>query len=223
MIDLDGTLIDTAPDLIEAANRMLSDLRLPPRPADEITSFIGQGLRNLVARCVGPQVTADAAAFAQAFAIYERHYAAVSGQLSAVYPGAREGLDSFRAQGLRLACVTNKLAEFTLPLLARFGFKDDFDLVVSGDTTISKKPEPGPLLYACAEFGLPPTSVLMLGDSPNDTEAARRAGCPVACLPYGYREGLEVRELDCDVIVSTLAEAARLVQAGNAGQEAGQK
>jgi phosphoglycolate phosphatase len=218
IIDLDGTLIDTAPDLTAAANGMLRELGLPPRSLAEVTSFIGKGISNLVARSVGDAVAADSRNFDSALARFEAHYREVSGQFAAVFPGVREGLADFHAQGLRCACMTNKAAQFTEPLLARIGLRENFELVVSGDTLSKKKPDPLPLLYICEHFGVAPASALAIGDSPNDTQAARAPGCPVVCVPYGYREGLEVRELDCDAIVSTLAEAASVIRNENAAR-----
>ena len=216
IIDLDGTLLDTAPDLAAAANRMLAELRLPPRGLDEVTAFVGQGIRNLVLRCIGDAGAADARVANRALTAFTRHYEDISGCNTRIFPGVREGLDALRAQGIWVACITNKAEEFTLPLLAQFGLGDDFDLVLSGDTLARKKPDPLPLQFACRRFGIAPAAALVIGDSPNDTVAARAAGCPVACVPYGYREGREVRDLDCDVIVSTLAAAASLIQASNA-------
>jgi phosphoglycolate phosphatase len=220
IIDLDGTLVDTAPDLAAAANRMLRDLDLPPRSLVEVTSFIGKGIPNLVARCVGDVYAADSGKFEMALARFEAHYREVSGQFAAVFPGVREGLAEFHAQGLRCACMTNKAEQFTKPLLAKLGLREDFALVVSGDTLAKKKPDPLPLSYVCERFDVAPAAALVIGDSPNDTLAARAAGCPVVCVPYGYREGLEVRELDCDAIVSTLAEASSLIRNENALREA---
>jgi phosphoglycolate phosphatase len=218
IIDLDGTLVDTVPDIAEAANRMLAGLNLPRRPETEIASFVGKGIRNLVARCI---VSTDAGRLDAATAVFERHYADTSGTLSRVYPGVREGLDALHRLRLPLACVTNKAASFTGPLLEHFGMIDDFKLVVSGDTLEKKKPDPAPVLHVCRQFGVAPQATLSIGDSPNDTQAARAAGCPVVCVPYGYREGLEVRELDCDAIVSSLEAAAELVQSSNSANAPG--
>jgi phosphoglycolate phosphatase len=215
IVDLDGTLLDTAPDIAEAANRMLLELSLPARDRAEVADFIGQGLRVLVARCIGSAKAPESGAVDRALAVFERHYSAVSGSGTRVFPGAREGLVAMRALGIRLACITNKAEKFTLPLMERFDLGGEFDLVVSGDMLARKKPDPLPLQFVCGQFGVAPAAALMIGDSPNDTLAARAAGCPVACVPYGYREGREVRDLDCDAIVSTLAAAASLIQASN--------
>jgi phosphoglycolate phosphatase len=216
IIDLDGTLIDTAPDIAEAANRMLRELGRPARSADEVASFIGQGIAKLVSRCID----GDSADQAKALASFQRHYAETSGKFSQLFAGVREGLDAMRAQNLRRSCITNKAEQYTLPLLEQLRLKADFELIVSGDTLARKKPDPMPLQFVCDRFGIAPAAALMIGDSRNDTQAARAAGCPVVCVPYGYREGLEVRDLDCDAIVSTLVEAAALIQEVNSGARA---
>jgi phosphoglycolate phosphatase len=213
MIDLDGTLLDTVPDIATAAERMLSALNLPPRSPEEIRSFIGQGIPNLVARCLhGRAVRARAEAMqAEALALFQDFYFEESGRRTAVYPGVLDGLERMRAMRLRLACVTNKVARFTVPLLEHMGLAGYFELVVSGDTLARKKPDPMQLAHVCAEFALAPAAALLIGDSVNDALAARAAGCPVLCVSYGYNEGGEVHNLDCDAIVESLSEAANIL------------
>ena len=214
MIDLDGTLLDTVPDLAAAADRMLAALGLPARTQAEVRSFIGKGIPNLVRRCL--QASAGAARAealqAEALALYHDFYFEESGRRTTVYPGVLEGLAQFRAMGLRLACVTNKAARFTLPLLEQKVLAPYFELVVSGDTLLRKKPDPMQLTYICAAFALAPEKVLLIGDSANDALAARAAGCPVLCVSYGYNEGGDVRNLDCDAIVESLSEAANILK-----------
>jgi len=147
----------------------------------------------------------------RALEIFERCYTAVNGRYTTFYPGVIEGLDYFRDMGLPLACVTNKSGRFTRPLLEMTGLAARFTTVVAGDTLPQKKPDPAPLLHVCRQFEIAPADMLMIGDSQNDIGAARAAGCPVFCVPYGYSEGRDVRELDSDAIVSTLLDAARLV------------
>ena len=214
MIDLDGTLLDTVPDLAAAAERMLAALSLPARTEEEIRSFIGKGIPNLVQRCLpGHAVGARAEALqAEALALFQDFYFEESGRRTAVYPGVLEGLARLRAMHLHLACVTNKAARFTVPLLERMGLAPYFELVVSGDTLARKKPDPMQLTYICAELGLAPAAVLLIGDSVNDAQAARAAGCPVLCVSYGYNEGGDVRDLDCDAVVDSVLDAANLLQ-----------
>jgi phosphoglycolate phosphatase len=113
---------------------------------------------------------------------------------------------------LRRACVTNKAERFTRALLEQLELTRCFEQVIAGDTLPQKKPDPQPLLHACHGFGIAPGDMLMIGDSANDVEAARAAGCPVFCVDYGYNEGRDVRELDVDAIVASLIEATRLIQ-----------
>ena len=214
MLDLDGTLLDTLPDLSAAAARMLADLDLPACSEADIGRFVGKGIPNLVRRCLEASAGAQRVQVLQdrALALFQDHYFEESGKRSSVYPGVLQGLAALRAQPLRLACVTNKAERFTLPLLASSGLADYFELVVSGDTLQSKKPEPGQLLHICRHFDLEPQRVLMVGDSANDALAARAAGCPVICVSYGYKEGGDVHDLDCDAIVDTLSQAADIIR-----------
>ena len=214
MVDLDGTLLDTLPDIAIAAGRMLAVLGLRPCSRDEIRSFIGKGIPNLVQRCLqaGAADTRAAALQAEALTLFQEFYLQESGRLSAVYPGVIEGLAQMRAMRLRLACITNKAARFTLPLLEQKGLAPYFDLVVSGDTLARKKPDPMQLAHVCAVFALAPGAALLIGDSANDAIAARAAGCPVWCVSYGYSGAGEVHNLECDAIVNSLSEAANILQ-----------
>jgi phosphoglycolate phosphatase len=211
LFDLDGTLLDSAPDLAAAANRMLAELGLAPRDPAVIATYIGKGIPRLVERTLtgALDATADAALFARALPIYERYYAEESGRRSVPYPGVVDGLRMLREAGLPLACITNKAERFTVDLLERTGLNGFFGAVVCGDTVARKKPDPEPVLAACARLGVRPAEALMIGDSANDVQAARAAACPVWCVPYGYNEGRPVESLDCDAIVPDLAEAAR--------------
>ena len=203
LIDLDGTLLDTAPDLAAAANRMLAELGLPPRTVTDIGSYIGKGVPALVRRALP-----EPHLFDQALPLFERYYAEESGRSSVPYPGAREGVASLRALGLRLACVTNKPERFTQTLLEAF---EPFDALVCGDHVARKKPAPDAVLLACERLGVAPREALFIGDSQNDVDAARAAGCAVWCVPYGYNEGRPATSLTCDRIVQTLEEAAAVI------------
>lgn len=207
-IDLDGTLLDTVPDLAAAANAMLRELGRPELPIETIAGFIGRGIPKLVARCL-PDL--DDAAVEQAQAIFRRHYAVENGRRSRLFPGVLEGLQALRAAELPLAVITNKAAAFTEPLLLASGLSGWFRFAVSGDSLPHKKPHPAQLLHACERMGTSPAENLHIGDSHHDAVAARAAGCPVFIVPYGYNEGKDVQGIDCDAIVASLAEAARRI------------
>ena len=216
VIDLDGTLLDTAPDLADAAMAMAEELGLPAIDLATVKTYIGNGVSRLVKRVLTRDMSAepDVALFGRALPAYEKHYGANVSRKSRVFPGVLEGLAAFKQAGFRLACITNKAERFTLPLLRDTQLLDYFELVLSGDTLPKKKPDPLPLLHACEHFGIQPAELLLIGDSLNDAQAARAAACPVFCVPYGYNRGRDVAELDVDAIVPSLAEAAKIVVKG---------
>lgn len=213
MIDLDGTLLDTIPDLAVAANMMLKELGMPVLPESTIRNFVGKGINNLIERTLTNSMDGkpDAGLFQRALPVYEKSYHAVNGKHTTIYPGVKEGLDLLRAQGYPLVCVTNKSERFTLPLLEYVSMTDYFVSVVAGDTLPQKKPDPAPLLHACRQLQVAPADMLMIGDSMNDAQAARAAGCPIFCVTYGYNEGHDVHTLDVDAIVASLVDATRLI------------
>lgn len=215
LIDLDGTLLDTIPDLAAAANAMLAELGAAQLPLADIATFVGKGTEVLVRRCLTDErvrLPADDAGTARALAVFNRHYHAVNGRAARLYPGVLKGLRAFREQGARLAVVTNKPTEFTFPLLESSGLAEWFSVVVCGDTCPRKKPDPLPLLHACELLGCPPGRALAIGDSINDALAARAAGITVLAVPYGYNEGRDIHSLDIDGIVFGLDEAAAWAQ-----------
>lgn len=214
MIDLDGTLLNTADDLALAANRMLHDLGMPQQSTETIRSYIGKGIQKLVKRTLTGQLDGepDAALFAKALPIYEKHYAECLSVNTRPYPGVIEGIKALQQAGIRLTCITNKAEAFTIPLLRATGLYDQFEMVLSGDSLPKKKPDPMPLTHICKHFDAQPHEALLIGDSLNDAIAARAAGCHVFCVTYGYNEGRNVYELDCDAIVESLIDAARLIK-----------
>jgi phosphoglycolate phosphatase len=213
-IDLDGTLADTIPDLGAAANMMLRELGRPGLGLELLRTFVGKGIPKLVERALAGSLDGDAPADLMecALPIYERCYAEVNGRHTVIYPGVSEGLERLRAMRLPLACVTNKAQRFTRALLEQLQLASYFESIIAGDTLPQKKPDPAQLLHACRGFGVAPAEMLMIGDSVNDVEAARAAGCPVFCVTYGYNEGRDVRELNVDAIVASLIEATRLIE-----------
>lgn len=218
LIDLDGTLMDTAPDLAEAANRMRADFGLPPLAIERIAAFVGKGADVLVHRALTDELNGRAGAddFARGRAAFFRHYHATNGAMAVVFHHVPDALRRLRDCGLKLGCVTNKPREFTVPLLDRMQLASWFDAVVAGDDVPEKKPHPALLLAACARLGVAAGDALMIGDSINDALAARAAGCGVVLVETGYNEGEHVGTLAGSAgvfaIVPTLLDAAQTVE-----------
>ena len=210
LFDLDGTLLHTSPDLAAAASAALAECSLGDIGAEVVERFVGKGIDVLVQRCLRHLGEPDSGAgFDALLAAYWHHYEVLNGRHATPYDGVFDGLNAMRAAGLKLGVCTNKSARFTLPLLERCNMASYFSVVVSGDTTARKKPAPDMIEYAANRWCEPVSSILFIGDSGNDSAAARAAGCPVWVVPYGYNEGEPVQRLDCDGIVSTLFEAAQ--------------
>ena len=212
LFDLDGTLLDTVPDLHAAVCAMLKDLGRPELPVDAIRRYVGRGIANLVKRSLADSLEVaedDAPAPVDALASFRTHYARENGRRTQLFPGVLEGLQAIRAMGLPMAVITNKAEAFTRPLLEMTGLAAYFSVVVSGDNLPKHKPDPMSLVWACGRLNVSPPDALFIGDSVNDFLAARAAGCRVFLLPYGYNEGRDVQELDCDAIVPTVESAVK--------------
>ncbi|MHB1124814.1 MAG: phosphoglycolate phosphatase [Ramlibacter sp.] len=208
IVDLDGTMVDTLGDFEFALNRMLEELALPPVHAGIIARLVGKGSEHLI-RSVLAQVGAAETLFGAAWDSYQRHYLAINGRHSVVYPGVQAGLQALREAGLRLVCLTNKPTAFARPLLQAKDLAGYFELVFGGDAFERKKPDPLPLVKACEALGVPPSRTLAIGDSSNDAQAARAAGCPVVLVTYGYNHGQPVRDVPADGFVDSLADLPR--------------
>ena len=217
IIDLDGTMLDTVPDFHVAITHMRAEFGLAPIGQEQIALMVGKGSENLIRSVLA--LDFDAATVTQHFdaamAAYQRHYLAINGKHTTMYPAVVEGLRAMKEQGLRLACVTNKPMAFAVPLLAQKGLSGFFDVLYGGDSLARKKPDPMPMLQVCADFELAPWQVVAIGDSSNDAEAAIAAGCYLLTLPYGYNHGRPIHEIKSDGIVSTLLEAATLISKHN--------
>jgi len=213
LIDLDGTLVDSVPDLTYCVDEMMARLGRPPRGEPAVRQWVGNGVERLVARALIGQLEGEpeAADFDRALPIFVELYGENTAARSLLYPGVREGLDLLQARGYRLGCVTNKAARFTLPLLEAVGIRDLFELVISGDTLPEKKPSPMPLLYAAEQFGVEPAAALMLGDSVSDVKAARAAGFRIICVSYGYNHGQDIRGAKPDAVIDSFTELVDLL------------
>ncbi|MBK1612156.1 phosphoglycolate phosphatase [Rubrivivax gelatinosus] len=210
IVDLDGTLVDTVGDFELALGHALHDLGYTPVSRAFISHTVGKGTEHLIRRTLA-EAGAPASLYEAADERYRHHYLRINGQASLVYPGAAEGLQALKAMGLKLACVTNKPAAFALPLLEAKGLARWFDLAYGGDAFERKKPDPMPLLKACEALGTLPARTLMIGDSMNDAQAARAAGCRVALVRYGYNHGEPVEAAGADAIVDRIDELPALM------------
>lgn len=214
LIDLDGTLVDSVPDLAFCVDAMMRELGLPERGEAAVRQWVGNGVERLVQRALINAVEGDPepSAFQRALPVFMRLYQDNTSGRSCLYPGVREGLDYLKRAGFRLACVTNKAEQFTLPLLRDMGILDDFELVVSGDTLPVKKPDPAPLLHAAGKLGVTPGESLMVGDSRSDVKAARAAGFPIVCVSYGYNHGEDIRNYSPDAVIDRLDQIQGLLE-----------
>lgn len=217
IVDLDGTMVDTIGDFVQALNHTLTDLQLPLLGADEVEHMVGKGTEHLIRSALravlrqqgrSEEVMGEAVEglFDLALERYMHHYIQINGQYSEVYEGVAQGLQALKDAGLRLACVTNKPLAFTTPLLAAKGLDGLFEVVFGGDSFARKKPDPLPLLKACEALGVNAAKTLMIGDSSNDAQAGRAAGCAVVLVTYGYNHGESVHTVDADGWVDSLTQ-----------------
>lgn len=211
IVDLDGTMVDTVGDFEVALRLALADLGRPPVGREFIARTVGKGSEYLLRRTL-EQVGAPAGLYDEAWARYQHHYLAINGRHSAVYPGVAEGLQALRRRGWRLACITNKPNAFARPLLALKGLAGYFDHVFGGDAFARRKPDPLPLREACKALASLPARTLMVGDSRNDAEAARAAGCPVVLVGYGYNHGEPAASAHPDAVIDRLDELPALLR-----------
>ncbi|WP_019625081.1 phosphoglycolate phosphatase [Thioalkalivibrio sp. ALJT] len=215
LIDLDGTLIDSVPDLAYSVDAMMRELGLPERGEAAVRNWVGNGVERLVKRALLNALDGepDPEVFERALPVFMRIYQENTAGRSPLYPGVREGLDQLKAAGFRLGCVTNKAERFTVPLLREKGILDDFEIVVAGDALPQKKPDPAPLLHAAKELGVDASEALMVGDSKSDVKAARAAGFQIVCMTYGYNHGCDIRAEDPDAVLDRLDELPGLLPA----------
>jgi phosphoglycolate phosphatase len=213
LIDVDGTLVDSVPDLAYCVDEMMKQLDMPVRGEARVRHWVGNGVERLVRRALINQLDGepDEALFQRALPLFEALYAENTSQRSCLYPGVQEALEFLRTCDVHIGCVTNKAAQFTLPILRDLGISDYFEIVICGDTLEKKKPDPMPLLHAAKEMGVSPEQSLMLGDSMSDVKAARAAGFGIVCMSYGYNHGEDIRDYNPDAVVDSMAEIKSVV------------
>ncbi len=199
MFDLDGTLVDTAPEIADTVNAFLEQRGQPPVNATGVRHKIGHGARRLLAAVLEhePDET-EWNEFAQL-------YLARCGRNSRLYPAVRETLAELRRRGVKLALVTNKEQRFTRPVLEAHGLLDALDLLVCGDSLTARKPDPLPLRHCLNKFKVTAARALYVGDSETDVITARNAGVEMWAVPYGYNGGKPIAAAQPDRVIVSLA------------------
>ena len=219
LYDLDGTLLDTAADIMLALNRALAEQGWDAMRESDVRRMIGRGGHVLVERAAQAQGRElDQRTHQDLVERFFHHYGMLEQTHEAVaepYPGVVDGVKRLHAAGLRGAVVTNKQHRFAVELLQRLDLGGYFDVVVGGDTCERRKPDPQPLLYACESLRVDRSQVVSIGDSTNDVQAARAAGIPIVCVTYGYNEGQDPRALPCDAFIDSFTELPALLRLTN--------
>ncbi len=209
LIDLDGTLVDSVPDLAWCMNETLTTFGFPTHDIEKIKTWIGQGATYLIDQAINSEsntLEVHSTTFNNAFTFFLDLYADNLSKRSQLYPFVKETLEWFRQQNIKIGCVTNKNEAFSIPLLSDMGIRDYFEIVISGDTLPLKKPDPAPLLHGAHFFNVSPHNSLMIGDSITDIKAARNAGFPVICTSYGYNHGIDIATANPDAVIDSFAE-----------------
>jgi len=208
MIDVDGTLVDSVPDLAYCVDQMMIRLEMPIRGEERVRHWVGNGVPRLVERALTDELDGfpSQEAFDKAYPIFLDLYAQNSSVRSTLYEGVIEGLDYLKSKDCLLSCVTNKAEQFTLPLLKSLGIIDYFGIVISGDTLEKKKPDPLPLIHGANFFKINPKECLMLGDSVSDVKAARAAGFQIICMSYGYNHGNNIADENPDLVIDSMKQ-----------------
>jgi phosphoglycolate phosphatase len=208
MIDVDGTLVDSVPDLAFCVDELMVALGRPKWGEEKVRQWVGNGVPKLVERSLTGELEGkvDQEDFQKAYPIFLELYKDNTSKRSTLYNGVIEGLDYLQNKGYTLGCVTNKAEAFTHPLLKDLGIFDRFELIISGDTLEKKKPDPLPLLFAAQHFNVSAQECLMLGDSVSDVKASRAAGFDIICMSYGYNHGEDIRLQHPDVVIDSMAE-----------------
>lgn len=206
MIDVDGTLVDSVPDLVFCVDQMMIELDLQLCGEERVRNWVGNGIPKLIERALIDQLDKESISkvYEVAYPIFLKLYSDNSAIRSRLYDGVKEGLDYLKSKGYLLGCVTNKAEQFTNPLLKKMGIYNDFRLIISGDTLDKKKPDPLPLLHGANFFNMQPNECLMLGDSVSDVRAARAAGFDIICMSYGYNHGNNIEDENPDLVIDSM-------------------
>ena len=214
LIDVDGTLVDSVPDLAYCVDEMLKQLGMPTRGEAAVRHWVGNGVERLVKRGLINALDGepDEELYNRALPIFRELYAENTSKRSCLYEGVPEALEFLKTTGVKIGCVTNKASEFTLPILRDLGIADYFETVLCGDMVERKKPDPQPLLMSAEKLGVAPEDSMMLGDSMSDVKAARAAGFAIVCMSYGYNHGEDIRDYNPDAVVDSMAEIKDIIE-----------
>jgi phosphoglycolate phosphatase len=213
VIDLDGTMVDTADDFTASLNGMLAEIDARPVTREEVVGYVGKGSEHLVRSVLSARFSAEEAnaRFAHALDRYQAHYGDVNGRHTRLYPDVEAGLAALARAGVKLACVTNKPHRFAVALLEKYALARYFSVILGGDSVARKKPDPQAMFAACDAMGVAPADTVAIGDSENDALAGRAAGMATLTVPYGYNHGKAIQTINSDGIVASLLEAARFI------------
>lgn len=215
LFDLDGTLINSAPDLARAVNFMLTGLGRETFTEETIDGWVGNGAQMLVKRALSGtreiNKTIDEVLFEKALKSFLAYYAEHLCVSTVAYPNVSTTLKALKDKGYRMAIVTNKPFAFVEPILEGLGLEGLFELVLGGDSLEVKKPDPAPLLYACSNLEVAVENTLMIGDSKNDIQAANSCGMQSIGVTYGYNYGEKIDVHHPTVIINDFAELLELL------------
>lgn len=214
IFDLDGTLVDSVPDLAWSADRTLEELGLPLIGIAKTRDYVGNGLETFVKRFLTQKMNAEPECllFNKAMRVFDEYYTDNVAQFSRLYEGVRLSLDRLQACGIKMALASNKAEKHAHNLLQELQIETYFEVVVGGDTVAIKKPDPMALFYAAKRCHVPITRCIMVGDSRHDIDAAKLAGMQVVAVPYGYNHGADIADFQPDFIVDSLVELPNLLK-----------
>ena len=214
--DLDGTLVNSLPDLALSVNSALAEFDLPQAPEELVLTWIGNGAPVLIARALdwaqkqtGKVLTEED--IKQVTERFNFYYGENLCNVSRLYPNVKETLETLKEKGYVLAVVTNKPTRHVKPVLAAFGIDHLFSEMLGGQSLPAIKPHPGPFYYLCGKFGFEPRQVLFVGDSKNDIIAGHAAGCAVVGLTYGYNYNIPISESNPDWVFDDFAQLLRIL------------
>ncbi len=206
LFDLDGTLIDTAPDICSAVNNGLKAANIAPLSELTARTYIGEGSAKLMHRAITKEMDGVAPEnyFSKVYKDFSKYYSENLFVDSVIYSGALESLDELKSAGFKLGCITNKPYEYALPLLEKAGLAQLFDILLGGNSLKEKKPSPLPIIHAIEQTNSDRNNTVMVGDSITDLRAAKNADVYSICVSYGYHGGIDLKKYDPSFMIDSL-------------------